>query len=148
MGQPYAPAAYREASKEDGMPDYTAKRIGDMEAVFRGGFRKARAELGVTSFGLQVLEFPPNAERYPEHDHAADGQEEVYVVLSGAGEIEVDGERIALGPETMVRVGPSAKRKLWTADHPMRLLAIGGIPGRAYEIKQFTELGEPDPLAA
>ena len=49
------------------MPDYTAKRIDDMEAIFGGGFRKARSELGVTSFGMQVLDFPPNADQYPEH---------------------------------------------------------------------------------
>jgi mannose-6-phosphate isomerase-like protein (cupin superfamily) len=129
------------------MVDYTAKRVADMEAVFRGSFRKARAELGVTSFGLQILEFPPNANRYPEHDHAPDGQEEVYVVLSGSGEMEVDGDRIAMEPETLIRVGPGAKRKLTTAAEPMNVLVIGGVPGRAYEVVQFTELGEPDPLA-
>lgn len=129
------------------MADYTAKRIPDMEAIFRGGFRKARAELGVSAFGIQVLEFPANATRYPEHDHSADGQEEVYVVLSGSGEMEVDGERFAVDPETLVRVGPEAKRKLLTGAEPMRVLVIGGTPGQAYEIKQFTELGEPDPMA-
>ena len=45
--------------------------------------------LGVTSFGMQILELPPNLEGYPEHDHAQGGQEEVYVVLRGAGEIEI-----------------------------------------------------------
>ena len=34
------------------MGDYTAKRIGDMEAVFRGSFKRARAELGVEAFGM------------------------------------------------------------------------------------------------
>jgi len=36
------------------MADYTAKHIDEMEAAFGGGFVKARAELGVSSFGLQV----------------------------------------------------------------------------------------------
>lgn len=130
------------------MADYTAKRIEDMEAIFRGGFRKARAELGVTSFGMQILEFPLNADRYPEHDHGEDGQEEVYVVLSGSGEMVIEGEHIAMNPETLIRVASSSKRKLVTTDEPMRVLVVGGIPGRAYEIVQFTELGEPDPLAS
>jgi mannose-6-phosphate isomerase-like protein (cupin superfamily) len=128
------------------MADYTAKRIDEMEAVFGGGFVRARAELGVTSFGMQVLNFPPNADRHPEHDHAEEGQEEVYVVLSGRGEIVIDGERVALEPEVMVRVGPAARRRITTGDEPMRLLALGGFPGRAYESKSISELGEPDPL--
>src|SRR5436309_4800455 len=75
------------------MANYTVKRIDEMEAVYAGAFKRARASLGVTAFGMQVLDFPPNADRYPEHDHAEDGQEEVYVTLSGDGEIEVEGER-------------------------------------------------------
>lgn len=39
------------------MSDFSAKRIGDMQAAYGGGFVKARAELGVTSFGMQVLQF-------------------------------------------------------------------------------------------
>ena len=65
------------------MSDYTAKRIGDMEAAFGGGFVKARAELGVTSFGIQVVRLPPDYADYPEHDHEKDGQEEVYLALEG-----------------------------------------------------------------
>ena len=129
------------------MADYAVKRIDEMEAIFRGSFKRARAELGLTSFGIQVLDFPPNADRYPEHDHEDDGQEEVFAVMRGSGEIVLDGERHPLEPDILVRVGPSVKRKLLAGPEGMRVLAMGGIPGRPYEIKQFTELGEPDPLA-
>ena len=67
------------------MSDYTAKRISDMEAGFGGGFVKARAELGVTAFGMQVIQLPPDYADYPEHDHAESAQEEVFVALSGSG---------------------------------------------------------------
>lgn len=129
------------------MSDYAVKRIDDMEAVFRGGFKRARAELGVESFGLQVLDFPPNATKYPEHDHAHDGQEEVFIALSGSGEIEIDGERHRIDPDTMVRVGPGAKRKIWSGDEPLRLIALGGVPGQAYQPPEVSKLGAPDPLA-
>ena len=128
------------------MSDYAVKRIDDMEAVFRGGFKRARAELGVESFGLQVLDFPPNATKYPEHDHTHDGQEEVFIALSGSGEIEIDGERHRLEPDTMVRVGPGAKRKVVTGEEPLRLLALGGSPGKPYEAPDVSQLGAPDPL--
>lgn len=131
------------------MGDYTVKRIGEMDAAFRGAFKRARAELGVESFGMQVIDFPPNVgEAYPEHDHSQDGQEEVYVVMSGSGEIEIEGETVALDPETVVRVGPSAKRRIRTASEPMRLLALGAVPGRAYEPPEMSKIGAPDPSRA
>ena len=87
------------------MPDFTISPIDDMEAVVFGSFKRARAVLGVESFGMQVIDLPPNAQQYSEHDHADSGQEEVFVVLRGSGEIEVDGERLALDPDTMICVG-------------------------------------------
>jgi mannose-6-phosphate isomerase-like protein (cupin superfamily) len=132
---------------ESQMADYAVKRIDDMEAIYGGAFKRARAELGVESFGLQVLDFPPNADSYPEHDHSEDGQEEVYVVLRGSGEVEIDGERHPLEADTMVRVTSGTKRKLRTQGEGMRVLAIGGCPGKAYEAPEISQLGVPDPLA-
>jgi mannose-6-phosphate isomerase-like protein (cupin superfamily) len=130
------------------MADYTIKRIDDMEAVFGGGYKRARAELGVSAFGMQVLDFPPNADQYPEHDHAHDGQEEVYVPLRGSGEIEIDGERHRLEPDLVVRVAPGVKRMIRTGDEPLRLLALGGVPGAPYEAPEVSQLGAPDPLVS
>jgi mannose-6-phosphate isomerase-like protein (cupin superfamily) len=122
------------------MADYTAKRIKDMEAGFGGGFVKARAELGVSAFGMQVLQMPPNYGDYPEHDHAESGQEEVFLTLRGSGFIDVDGERVELDPETFVRVGAGAKRKIHAGPEGIRVLAIGGCPGEAYKAPEATEL--------
>jgi mannose-6-phosphate isomerase-like protein (cupin superfamily) len=122
------------------MSDYTAKQINEMEAAFGGGLKKARAELGVESFGMQVIDLPPNYSDYPEHDHESDGQEEVYSVMHGSGEIDVEGERIALTADVLVRVGPDTKRKIYSGPEGLRLLALGGTPGAAYEAAEFTEL--------
>lgn len=122
------------------MADYTLKRIEDMEAGFGGGFIKARAELGVTSFGLQVLEFPPDASRHPEHDHAADGQEEVLAVMRGSGTLLVGGEELALTPDVLVRIGPTETRRIVAGPDGLRLLALGGTPGQVYESKPISEL--------
>lgn len=128
------------------MGDYAIKKIDEMEGIYGGSFKRARAELGVTSFGMQVIDMPPNADRYPEHDHAGDGQEEVYIVLSGSGEIEIDGERHPLDPETMARVSAGTKRKVWTGDAPLRMLVLGGTPGSAYEPPEVSKLGGLDPM--
>lgn len=130
------------------MAGHAVKRIDEMEAVFRGAFKRARAELGVESFGLQVIDMPANYDNYPEHDHEHDGQEEVYVTLRGGGEIEIEGERHPLDPEHMARVGPGVNRKVWPGDEGVRLLIVGGVPGRTYEAPELSELGQPDPMAA
>ena len=130
------------------MADFAVRRIDEMEAIVRGSFKKARAELGVSSFGIQVIDMPPNVDAYPEHDHSQDGQEEVYVAMRGGGEIEIDGERHPLDTDTMVRVSAGTKRKLYPGDEGMRVLVIGGVPGEAYAIRDFTELGAPDPFAS
>jgi mannose-6-phosphate isomerase-like protein (cupin superfamily) len=127
--------------------DYAVKRIDDMEAIYQGAFKRARAELGVDSFGLQVMDIPAGYDGYPEHDHSEDGQEEVYMALRGSAEIEIDGERHPLDTETMVRVSSGTKRKIWPGGEGIRLLAIGGCPGKLYEAPEVSELGAPDPMA-
>jgi len=128
------------------MADYTAKHIDELEGFYKGLFLKARAELGVQSFGMAVVELDPGSDAHPDHDHSAAGQEEVFVVLRGTGEMSIDGETVALDPETIVRVGPEAKRKITPGPEGMRLIALGGVPGKAYEAPDYTELGAPDPL--
>jgi len=129
------------------MGDYAMKQIDEMEATYLGGMKKARAELGVESFGMQVVDLPPNFDRYPAHDHSESGQEEVFVVLRGGGEMEIGAERVALDADHIVRIGPEETRKVVSGPEGIRLLALGGTPGQAYEAPEVTQLGAPDPMA-
>ncbi|MDQ2761883.1 MAG: cupin domain-containing protein [Actinomycetota bacterium] len=129
------------------MSDYTVRRIGDMDTFYKGLLLRARAELGVQSFGLAVIDLERGADDHPEHDHAQAGQEEVFVVLRGTGTMEVDGDTVDLDPETIVRVGPGAKRRIAPGTGGIRLLAIGGVPNQAYQAPAYTDVGAPDPLA-
>ena len=120
------------------MADVTVKTLDDFDTAFGGAMKLARHGLGVQSFGLQVLDFPPNADQYPEHDHAGDGQEEVYTVLEGAVTLRADGQEYRLEPGTFARVGPAQTRKLVTGPEGARILAVGATAGKAYEITPFT----------
>src|ERR1700693_2538097 len=100
------------------MSDVAVKRVEDFDSPNGGGFCRARASLGVTSFGMQVENFPPNFEHYPAHNHEGDGQEEVYPALSGSATLEAGGETIRLEPGVFVRVGPGVTRKITTAEEP------------------------------
>src|ERR1700758_944136 len=93
---------------------YTMKTIDELESIHHGSVKLAGAELGIRSFGMQVLDFPAGFSDYPEHDHAADGQEEVYVVLDGSADFLVDGEEVTISPGQLLKVDAASKRKLQT----------------------------------
>ena len=94
---------------------------------------------------------PPNFENYPDHNHAGvmadDGHEEVYTALEGGAVLIADGQEHALEPGVFVRCGPSQVRKIVTRDQAVTFLAIGGPPGRGYEVSAWTEVGGPLPGA-
>jgi mannose-6-phosphate isomerase-like protein (cupin superfamily) len=131
--------------------DVTQRKISEIEAIegfFEGiKFHKAGAGLGVSSFGISITDLAPGADEYPEHDHSDEGiggrmfakrpqqlgQEEVYIALRGSGTLEADGERYPIDADHIVRVGPTVKRKVVPGPDGLRLLALGGTPGEAYD---------------
>jgi hypothetical protein len=130
------------------MSDVTVIPIDEMDGLHEGLVRRARAELGVTAWGMQVLTLPPNWDGYPLHNHAADAfdanQEEVYVPLEGGGRLLVDGDEYELRPGVMARLGPDQLRRIVPGEDGIRLLALGGRPG-AFTPSAWTELGADPP---
>jgi mannose-6-phosphate isomerase-like protein (cupin superfamily) len=118
---------------QGGSVSYSLKTIDELESIHHGAVKLAGAELGIRSFGMQVLDFPAGFAEYPEHDHAEDGQEEVYVVLAGEADFAIDGEEISLSPGQLLKVDPGTRRKLSPGQAGVRVLAIGCTPGRTYE---------------
>jgi uncharacterized cupin superfamily protein len=96
-------------------------------------FRPARQALGVSSWGMSVIELDPDCSGYPEHDHEGEGHEEVYLVLRGSIVLRTgDAERV-LSQGDFVRVAPEVKRKFVTREQGATILALGGTPGKPYE---------------
>ena len=120
------------------MDPITVKRIEEIDAYAGANaipgirFRPARQALGVTSWGMSVLELDPHCSGYPEHDHASEGHEEVYLVLRGSIVLMTDGTEVVLTQGTFVRVAPETKRKFVTRAEGATLVAIGGTPGKPY----------------
>lgn len=87
-------------------------------------FQSLRRELGVTSFGINLLKLAPR-QRLRVHRHQR--QEEVYLVLEGELTLIVEGEDHVLGSGTFARVGPETKRQLTNpSSAPTLVLALGG----------------------
>jgi uncharacterized cupin superfamily protein len=131
------------------MPDATIKRVDEMETFYDGMVTRARASLGVTSWGMQLFNFPPGFDGYPNHNHADGavdpGQEELYVPLAGSATLHLDGEEHQLEPGVWARVGVSQLRRLVPGAEGVRLVVIGGTPGKAFEAPAWTELGAAPP---
>lgn len=121
------------------MNEITLKKLVDIEAYAGPNaidgirFRPARPALGISSWGMNVLELDPNCANYPEHHHGKDNHEEVYVVLRGSVFLQAKGEEWRLDAGDMVRVAPPVSRKFVTREAGATLLAIGGTPGKPYE---------------
>jgi uncharacterized cupin superfamily protein len=131
------------------MPDATIKRVDEMETFYDGMVTRARASLGVTSWGMQLFNFPPGFDGYPNHNHADGavdpGQEELYIPLAGSATLHLDGEEHQLEPGVWARVGVSQLRRLVPGAEGVRLVVIGGTPGKAFEAPAWTELGAAPP---
>jgi uncharacterized cupin superfamily protein len=109
---------------------YTVVSAADVEPAF-GAFRKMRVALGVEGFGINQVELPPGASGR-EHDEAASGQEEVYVVLAGSGTMAIDGEDVALRAGTWLRVDAGSTRLPTAGPDGLTFIAVGGPPGQIY----------------
>ncbi len=133
------------------MADVTVARFEEMEPIYEGIARRARATLGVSAFGVQVMTLPANWEGYPNHRHDPSvedaNQEEVYVPLQGSGTLVADEQHVELRPGMMVRVGPDQFRRILPGPEGIQFIALGGVPG-SFSPSAWTELGGPWPVPA
>jgi hypothetical protein len=131
------------------MPDATIKRLEEMESFYDGLVVRARAALGVTSWGMQVFKLPPGFDQYPNHHHgdgAVDpGQEELYIPLAGSAVLQLNGDEHELEPGVWARVGMAQLRRLVPGPDGLHCVVIGGTPGRAFVPPAWTELGAAPP---
>jgi mannose-6-phosphate isomerase-like protein (cupin superfamily) len=113
------------------MASYSVIDIEQLEGEGPGGaVRKLRRELGATAFGFNHFRLPPHVTGR-EHDHADDGQEEVYVVLKGSGVMRVDDDEIDVRPGIVVRVDGPATRVATAGHEGLEFITFGApVEGR------------------
>lgn len=103
-------------------------KVGSLEELGDGyGFRKIRAPLGVTAFGVNALVYPPGGQGVL---HFHDTQDELYFVHRGTARVEVDGDTIEVGAGGLVHVESTTPRRFSNAgDGDLVLLVVGGSGG-------------------
>ena len=103
--------------------------FGSIDELGEGyGFRKVRKPLGVTSFGVNAIVYPPGYEGF---HHYHDEQDELYFVHAGRARMEAGGEVREYGPGGLMHVESTTPRKVSNASETedLVLLVIGAKDG-------------------
>ena len=107
-----------EWAKGARMAGFTIVHLDDFERPFPK-WALARKSLGLTSFGMNVVELPPG-ETIPEHTEVESDQEEVFITLSGEATIVIDGEDHPAPAGTFARLDPEPQRTVRNRATPTR----------------------------
>jgi hypothetical protein len=111
--------------------EYAGRALDELPALWDGMVRLVRAGMGITAFGANVMDLPPDYVT-ESHDESETGQQELYVALSGAGAVVIGDARVPLDAAHMVRVDAGIDRALSSGPDGLRVLCIGGVPGAPY----------------
>jgi len=118
------------------MTGYKVARLEEIEELTDGRepWRPIRHHFGITSFGINAWTAQEAGDRIiNEHDEADDGSEELYLVLRGRAAFELDDERLDATTGALVFVPAGIKRTAFAEEPGTTIVAIGGLPGQAYQ---------------
>ena len=116
---------------------YAGRALDELPALWEGIARLVSRGMGITAFGANVFELPPDY-LTESHDEADSGQQELYVALRGSGAVVIGDARVPLDGEHMVRVDAGIGRALASGPDGLRVLCIGGVPGAPYVAPEWS----------
>jgi mannose-6-phosphate isomerase-like protein (cupin superfamily) len=121
------------------MSGYAIAHLDEIDELDDGRqpWRPVRHHFGISSFGITAWTGREAGDRIlNEHDEAdeSDRSEELYLVTQGHAVFELDGERRDAPAGTFVFVEPEVKRTAFAEETGTTIVAIGGVPGKAYEV--------------
>lgn len=124
----------------DGEPRYRVARIDEVPPLasdlVEGEWHPIRYHFGITAFGCNAY-VARAADELVIEEHSEGRHEELYVVVAGTARFTLDGEEVDAGPGTLVFCPPPVVRKAIAAEPGTTVLAIGAIPGAAFEISRW-----------
>ncbi len=98
-----------------------------------GSWSLVRRSLGIASFGINIVEIAPGTS-IPEHDEVARDQEELFVVLSGAPTLVVNGVDHPAPAGTFARLDPEPRRTVRNdGDEPAEVLIVSAPRTSGFE---------------
>ena len=111
------------------MDNYTRVNLMELEDTMAGRAegiegRFGRGPMGAQDVGVSHWRYAPGFRSTMGHRHRE--QEEAYLVISGSGEMMLDGDVIELGQWDLVRVAPTTVRAFAAGPDGMEVVAVGG----------------------
>jgi uncharacterized cupin superfamily protein len=110
---------------------YAVRAVDELPQLWEGAVKLVRAGLGISAFGVNILDLPPNYTT-ESHDEADTGQQELYVALRGSGHVRIGNQALTLDEEHLVRVDAGVERVLSSDGDGLRVLCAGSTPGAPY----------------
>jgi hypothetical protein len=127
---------------------YAVADLDDIEEANdgRSPWRPVRHHFGIASFGVttwtgrnvgdRIINEDDELEREPGHLRADkledDANEILYLVHRGRARFELDGEEVEAPAGTFVFVPAGVKRTAFAEEAGTTIVAVGGVPGKAY----------------
>src|SRR5262245_27282055 len=118
------------------MSSYAIARLDEIDEISDGRcpWRPVRHHLGIKAFGVSAWTGREVGDRIiNDHDEVDDANEELYIVTEGRATFEIDGERHEAGAGTFVFARPNAKRTAFAEEPGTTIVAVGAVPGKAFE---------------
>src|SRR3954452_21822750 len=104
------------------MSDFTILHIDELETS--GNWLLARRSLGLTAFGMNIVDIAPG-DQIPEHDETERDQQEGFVFLTGTPTMVVDGAEHEVTAGCMARLDPERTRTVVNkGSEPARVLIV------------------------
>ncbi|MDF3046470.1 MAG: Cupin 2 conserved barrel domain protein [Ornithinibacter sp.] len=128
------------------MAGYAVAHLDEIEEFEDAGahYRPIRHQLGITAFGVTAWTGHAAGDRvineHDEGDPTAD--QELFLVLRGHAEFEIDGDRVDAPTGTLVFVAPGIKRTASAKEPGTTIIAVEGTPGKGYDARGW-ELWAP-----
>jgi hypothetical protein len=131
------------------LSDYEVANLDDIDEASDGRcpWRPVRHHFGIVSFGVttwtghnagdRIINEDNQLEREPGHLRAErledDANEDLYLVHRGRARFALDGEQVDAPAGTFVFVPPRVRRTAFAEEPGTTIVAVGGVPGKAYE---------------
>ena len=119
------------------MAAYAVAHLDEIEECTDDGahYRPIRHHLGITAFGVTAWTAWTAGDlvinEHDEGDPTAD--QELFLVVRGHAEFEIDGDRVDAPTGTLVFAPPHTRRTATALEDGTTIVAVEGTPGRGYE---------------
>ena len=118
-------------SAEPTTTSYAVRAVDELPQLWDGAVKLVRAGLGISAFGVNLLDLPADYTT-ESHDEADTGQQELYVALRGSGRVLIGDQALTLDEEHLVRVDAGMERVLSSDGNGLRVLCVGSTPDAPY----------------